>query len=94
MLATHLVTLKIIKQEGGGSETRGGGYFIATGSGYGTGVYGYTVPVIYGTYETAPTIETVDGEAERRRPRSRPLTARRRSRAASTRPAARRSSTR
>lgn len=64
MLATHLVTLKTAKQEDDRSETRGGGYYIATGSGSGTGVHGYTVPVICGTYETAPTIETANGEVE------------------------------
>ena len=65
VLVTHLVALKYSGEEGGGRDTRGGGYYKATGSGYATGIYsGYTVPVIYGEFQTAPTIETVNGEAQ------------------------------
>jgi len=65
VLPTRLVSLKSSKQEGGGRDTRGGGYYKATDSGYATGMYGgYAVPVIYGEFQTAPTIQTVDGEIQ------------------------------
>jgi hypothetical protein len=72
VLATSLVALKFGAQEGGGRDTRGAGYYKATGSGYESGLYGgyyggygaYDVPVVYGEYQTAPSIKTVTGEAQ------------------------------
>ncbi len=67
VLATILVQADMGAEAGGDRETRGGGYYKATGTGYadyyyrgGYGVYG--VPVVYGEFRTAPVITTLDGE--------------------------------
>ncbi|MEJ2516029.1 MAG: hypothetical protein P8080_09090 [Gammaproteobacteria bacterium] len=72
VLATSLVAMKSGAVEGGTSETRGDAYYKATGFGYLMGYYGaygmpiYTggTPVYTGTFETAPPITSVEGEAE------------------------------
>jgi hypothetical protein len=74
VLATILVAADIGAQEGGTSETRGEGYYKATGYGYAYsyfgryGAYGgygaYGVPVVYGEFRTAPPVTTVQGSVE------------------------------
>jgi hypothetical protein len=72
VLATTLVAAEVGAAEGGQNDTRGDGYYKATGTGYATPYYGryyggfgaYGVPVIYGEFRTAPPITTVDGEVE------------------------------
>jgi hypothetical protein len=65
VLATSLVAKEWDTNDGGSRDTRGGAYYKATGSGYATGYYGvYGVPVIYGTFQTAPSITTVTGEVK------------------------------
>jgi hypothetical protein len=74
VLATILVAAEIGAREGGTSETRGEGYYKATGYGYGVGYFGryggyggygaYGVPVVYGEFRTAPTVTTVQGSVE------------------------------
>jgi hypothetical protein len=61
--STALVNMELGATEGGGRDSRGGGYYKATGFGYATDYYGvYGVPVTYGTFVTAPSITTVQGE--------------------------------
>jgi len=78
VLATILVASHLGTDVGGKDDTRGGGYYKATGWGYeapyygtysrygGYGYYGgygrYGVPVTYFEFRTAPVITTVDGE--------------------------------
>jgi hypothetical protein len=63
VLATTLVAADWAAREGGGRNTRGDAYYKATGTGWGTGYYGmYGVPVVYGEFQTAPTIMTLKGE--------------------------------
>lgn len=72
VLATILVAAEVGAREGGTSETRGEGYYKATGYGYGYfgryGAYGgygaYGVPVVYGEFRTAPPVTTVQGSVE------------------------------
>ena len=66
VLATFLVAAEIRGQEGGTNETRGETYYKATGIGYDYyGYYGaYGMPVIYGEFQTAPSIMTVQGQVE------------------------------
>lgn len=74
VLATILVAAEIGAQEGGSSETRGDGYYKATGFDYAPGYYGrygayrnygvYGVPVVYGEFRTAPPLTTVQGSVE------------------------------
>ena len=65
VLATTLVASKIGAQEGGSSETRGDSYYKAVGIDYWSGYYGaYGMPVVYGEFQTAPSITTVTGEVE------------------------------
>lgn len=65
VLATLLVTSRIGAEKGGSSETRGDAYYKATGFGYETGYYGvYGVPVVYGEFQTAAPITTIEGEVE------------------------------
>ena len=62
MLATSLVDKAWGVEEGGSRETRGDAYYKATDMGYATGYYGvYGVPVIYGEFQTAPTLTTMQG---------------------------------
>ena len=74
VLATLLVAAEVGAREGGTSETRGEGYYKATGYGYGVGYFGryggyggygaFGVPVVYGEFRTAPTVTTVQGSVE------------------------------
>lgn len=62
VLATRLVDASAKLAEGGTDDTQGGGYYKATGSGYTTGYWGaYGVPVIYGEFQTAPSLFSVQG---------------------------------
>jgi hypothetical protein len=46
-------------------DTRGGGMYKAVDSGWTTGYYGvYGVPVIYGEFKTAPSVDTLKGDVE------------------------------
>ena len=74
VLATSLVAVKYSEQEGGGSSTRGAGYYKAADSGpvaVVTGPYygyygGYGVSdanVIYGAYQTAEPLTAITGQA-------------------------------
>jgi len=69
LLATVLVGSEQRAEEGGDRETRGGIYLKPEGYGYdyydrwyrgGYGVYG--IPVVYGEWQTAPVITSVQGE--------------------------------
>jgi hypothetical protein len=67
VLTTRLLAMKLGAQEGGGgADTRGGGYYKATDYGWQSvyaGGYGvYDLPVVYGEFQTAPTITTLNGE--------------------------------
>ena len=66
VLTTHLLAMKLgTEQGGGGSDTRGGAYYKAIDSGW-TSVYAggygvYDLPVVYGEFQTAPTLTTING---------------------------------
>jgi hypothetical protein len=67
VLATTLVASAVRAREGGTADTRGGGYYKPTGTGYASpyyyGGYGaYGVPVVYVEFETAPVVTTLEGE--------------------------------
>jgi hypothetical protein len=65
VLATRLVDFRGRAQEGGTEETRGDAYYKATdvGYAYGYGYFGaYGMPVVYGEFETAPSLLNVTGE--------------------------------
>jgi len=65
VVATTLVTADWSAEEGRGRDERGGGMYKATDAGYATGYYGaYGIPVVYGEFQTAPSITTVTGEAK------------------------------
>ncbi len=65
VLATVLVDAGWNAQQGGTRDTRGGAYYKAVGSGWGMGYYGvYGVPVIYGEFQTAPSLMTLQGEVQ------------------------------
>jgi hypothetical protein len=62
VFATSLVDKAWALEEGGSRETRGDAYYKATDMGYATGYYGaYGVPVIYGEFQTAATLTTMQG---------------------------------
>jgi hypothetical protein len=64
VLATTLVDSTARVKEGGSADARGGGYYKATGIGYDYGYYGaYGVPVVYGEFETAPSVFSISGTA-------------------------------
>ncbi len=64
VLATSLVDSSARVKEGGSADARGGGYYKATGFGYDYGYYGaYGVPVVYGEFETAPSVFSISGTA-------------------------------
>jgi hypothetical protein len=64
VIATNLVAKQWDVQEGGEMDTRGGGMYKATDAGYVTGWYGaYGMPVIYGEFETQPSIDTLQADA-------------------------------
>jgi hypothetical protein len=63
VLATNLVSREFETKEGGSRDTRGSAMYKATDAGYATGYYGaYGVPVIYGEFETAAAITTLQEE--------------------------------
>jgi hypothetical protein len=63
VLATNLVSREFEAKEGGSRDTRGSAMYKATDAGYATGYYGvYGVPVIYGEFETAAAITTLQDE--------------------------------
>ena len=63
LLATSLIASTAKAKEGGSADARGGGYYKATGYDYGYwGAYG--VPVVYGEFETAPSVFSISGTAE------------------------------
>ena len=71
VLATSLIASSVKAKEGGSADARGGGYYKATGIGYenvyygGYGGYGgfgaYGVPVVYGEFQTAPSVFSISG---------------------------------
>ena len=65
VLATRLVAAHGAAAEGGTGDTRGGGRYKATDLGYWDSYYGlYGVPVVYGEFQTSPSIFTFSGEVE------------------------------
>jgi hypothetical protein len=65
VVATTLVTADWSAEEGRGRDERGGGMYKATDAGYATSYYGaYGIPVVYGEFQTAPSITTVTGEVK------------------------------
>ena len=64
VLATSLIASTAKAKEGGSADARGGGYYKATGYGYDYGYWGaYGVPVVYGEFETAPSVFSISGTA-------------------------------
>jgi len=62
VLATRLVDASSKLKEGGTSDTQGGGYYKATDLGYATNYWGvYGVPVVYGEFQTAPSLFSIRG---------------------------------
>lgn len=65
VVATSLVAAQGSAREGGSKEERGGGYYKPTAYGYDYGYYGaYGVPVVYGEFETFPSVLAVSGVVE------------------------------
>jgi len=65
VLATSLIASGGAIKEGGSADARGGGYYKATGFGYETGYWGaYGVPVVYGEFQTAPSVFSISGTVE------------------------------
>lgn len=65
VLATSLIASGVSAREGGSADARGGGYYKATGFGYETGYWGaYGVPVVYGEFQTAPSVFSISGTGE------------------------------
>ena len=70
VVVTFLVAASAEVREGGTSETRGDAYYKPTGFGwvdpyYYGGAYGvYGVPVVYGEFQTADPLTTLEGAAE------------------------------
>jgi hypothetical protein len=63
VLSTILVSRSASTDDGGSRDTRGTASYKAVDSGWATGYYGaYGVPVIYGEFETSPSITTLKGE--------------------------------
>lgn len=64
VIATRLVAVKAGAKEGGSADSRGGGYYKPVAYGYDAyyGVYG--IPVVYGDFETAPSVFSVSGRVE------------------------------
>lgn len=65
VLATRLVDSSMGLNEGGTRETRGDAYYKPVGYGYDMGYWGaYGVPVVYGQFQTAPSVITLHGTAQ------------------------------
>ena len=63
VLATLLVSRGHETKEGGSRDTRGSAMYKATDAGFAPGYYGvYGVPVVYGEFETAAAITTLQNE--------------------------------
>jgi hypothetical protein len=64
VLATRLVDSSMGLKEGGTRETQGDAYYKPIDIGYAMGYWGaYGVPVVYGQFETAPSVVTLQGKA-------------------------------
>jgi hypothetical protein len=62
VVATLLVAKSIGAREGGSNDMQGGGYYKPIGYGFDYGYYGvYGAPVVYGEFETAPSVTTIRG---------------------------------
>lgn len=62
VVATLLVANSARAREGGGKDRQGGGYYKPVGYGFDYGYYGvYGVPVVYGEFQTAPSLTSVQG---------------------------------
>ena len=62
VVATLLVANSAGAREGGGNDKQGGGYYKPVGYGFDYGYYGmYGVPVVYGEFQTAPSLTSVQG---------------------------------
>lgn len=65
VIATILVSREWEAEQGGGRDTRGSHGYKATDAGMTTGYYGaYWIPVVYGDFQNAPPITTMQGSAE------------------------------
>ena len=65
VLATRLVDASMGLNEGGTRESRGDAYYKPIGYGYDMGYWGaYGVPVVYGQFQTAPSVITLQGTAQ------------------------------
>ena len=67
VVATILVSKEWHMKKGGDMDTRGGGSYKAVDSGWADyyGFYGvYGVPVVYGEFQTAPSVTTLKGDVE------------------------------
>ena len=65
VLATRLVDASMGLNEGGTRESRGDAYYKPIGYGYDMGYWGaYGVPVVYGQFQTAPSVITLQGSAQ------------------------------
>lgn len=65
VIATRLVALKGGAKEGGSRDERGGGYYKPVAYGFDYGYFGtYGIPVVYGEFETAPSVFSVSGAVE------------------------------
>jgi hypothetical protein len=65
VLATRLVDSSMGLNEGGTRESRGDAYYKPIGYGYDMGYWGaYGVPVVYGQFQTAPSVITLQGTAQ------------------------------
>lgn len=63
VVATSLIDRKWELEDGKGRDARGGGYYKATDAGFASGYYGmYGVPVVYGEFQTAAPVTTLEGE--------------------------------
>jgi hypothetical protein len=64
VIATNLVSRQWGVEEGGERDTRGGGMYKATDTGYMTNWYGaYGMPVVYGEFQTQSSIDTLQSDA-------------------------------
>ena len=64
VIATNLVSKQWDVEEGGERDTRGGGMYKATDTGYMTNWYGaYGMPVVYGEFQTQSSIDTLQSDA-------------------------------
>jgi hypothetical protein len=64
VIATNLVSKQWGVEEGGERDTRGGGMYKATDTGYMTNWYGaYGMPVVYGEFQTQSSIDTLQSDA-------------------------------